>query len=311
MTRLPEPGQAIRLAGPWVHRDVSANGSRFHLVQMGDGPLVVCLHGFPQYWYAWRKYLPQIAAAGFTAVAMDLRGYGGSDHPPDGYNPYTLSADVAGVIAVLGYEDAAVVGHGWGGQIGWTMTTAHSKSIRNLVAISAPHPRRLRESLIKQRGQLKATLERFMMQIPWWTERTLRAGDAIEVEKILRRWSRSTGWLTPEVAGNYRAAMKVLDTAHCSLEYARWATRSLYRTDGINYFKLMSEPTTVPVLQIHGQKDRLVLAETARGSDEYVSGRYEFLELPDVGHFPHEEAADELVGLVTNWLSQPANRIDR
>jgi pimeloyl-ACP methyl ester carboxylesterase len=277
-------------------------------VQAGEGPLVICLHGFPQYWYAWRNYLPRFAAAGLTAVAVDLRGYGGSDHPPDGYDPYTLSADVAGVIAVLGFENAAVVGHGWGGQIGWTMTTAYPKSIRSLVAISAPHPRRLRESLIKQQGQLKATLERFMMQIPWWTERTLRASDALEVEKILRRWSKNPSWLTLEVAANYRAAMKVLDTAHCSLEYNRWATRSLYRTDGINYFKAMSEPTAVPVLQIHGRNDRLILAETARGSDEYVNTDYELVELAGVGHFPHEEAAGELVDLVTNWLSRPANR---
>lgn len=307
MTRLPEPGQAIRLEGPWTHRDVSANGSRFHLVQAGQGPLVVFLHGFPQYWYAWRNYLSEVADAGFTVVAMDLRGYGGSDHPPDGYNPYTLSADVAGVVAVLGFENAAIVGHGWGGQIGWTMTATHPNSIRALVAISAPHPRRLRESLVKERGQLKATLERFKMQLPWWPERTLRAGDAIEVAKILKRWSADTTWLTPEVTGNFRAAMKVLDTAHCSLQYARWATRSLYRTDGINYFKLMSEPTTKPVLHIHGSNDRLVLAETARGADEYVTGDYEFVELAGVGHFPHEEASSTLVPKIKAWLAEPGH----
>jgi pimeloyl-ACP methyl ester carboxylesterase len=105
--------------------------------------------------------------------------------------------------------------------------------------------------------------------------------------------------------------MKVLDTAHCSLEYNRWATRSLYRTDGINYFKAMSEPTAVPVLQIHGRNDRLILAETARGSDEYVNTDYELVELAGVGHFPHEEAAGELVDLITHRLSRPANRNGR
>ncbi len=304
MRPLPEPGQAIGLPGPWAHRDISANGARFHIVQSGEGPLVMLLHGFPQYWYAWRNYLPAIADAGFCAVAIDMRGYGGSDHPPDGYDPYTLSDDIAGVIAVLGYQNAVVVGHGWGGQIGWTLTARHPQSIRSLVAISAPHPRRMREALLRERKQLGASLNRIKMQLPWWNERTLRAGQAIETEKMLRRWSGSSDWLTSEVGGNYRAAMLVLDTAHCSLMYNKWATRSLYRTDGINYFKLMSSPTRVPVLQVHGTQDRIILPETTHGSDEYVESDYELLELSGVGHFPHEEAVSSLRPRIVDWLKK-------
>ena len=103
---LPDPDVAIRASGPWTHRDVSANGARFHVVDTGDGPVVVLLHGFPTFWWTWRRQLTALAAAGYRAIAMDLRGYGGSDHPPHGYDPRTLSADVAGVIRSLGEEEA-------------------------------------------------------------------------------------------------------------------------------------------------------------------------------------------------------------
>ncbi len=109
------PDEAIYVEGPWTHRDISANGARFHIVTAGTGPTVLLLHGFPTYWWTWRKLIPQLAAAGYRVVAMDLRGYGGSDHPPRGYDMFSLSHDVAGVIRSLGVRNATVIGHGIGG----------------------------------------------------------------------------------------------------------------------------------------------------------------------------------------------------
>lgn len=88
---LPESsnGGPVRLDGPWTHRDVAANGARFHIAEMGDGPLVLLLHGFPQFWWTWRHQLPVLAEAGFRAVAMDLRGVGGSDRTPGVTTPPT------------------------------------------------------------------------------------------------------------------------------------------------------------------------------------------------------------------------------
>ena len=99
---LPDPVDVVRAEGPWTHRDIAANACRFHLVEAGEGPLVVLLHGFPTFWWTWRHQLQSLAAAGFRAVAMDLRGYGGSDHTPHGYDPMTLAGDVAGLIRTLG-----------------------------------------------------------------------------------------------------------------------------------------------------------------------------------------------------------------
>ena len=102
----------VLVEGPWTHRFVGANGSRFHVVEAGTGPLVLFLHGFPEFWWAWHDMLTRVADAGFRAVAVDLRGYGASDKPPRGYDGYTMAADVTGLIRALGERSAMIVGAG-------------------------------------------------------------------------------------------------------------------------------------------------------------------------------------------------------
>src|SRR6202050_346696 len=108
---------AIYVPGPWLHPPVSAHGTRFHIAQNGAGPLVLLLHGSPQFWWTWRQQLETLAAAGYRAVAADLRGYGGSDKPPRGYDLVTAASDAAGLIRSRGGGNAGVGGHGGGGGI--------------------------------------------------------------------------------------------------------------------------------------------------------------------------------------------------
>ena len=130
--------------GPWTHRFIGANGSRFHVVEAGTGPLVLFLHGFPEFWWAWHDVLPRVADAGFRAVAVDLRGYGASDKPPRGYDGYTMAADVTGLIRALGERNAMIVGAGAGGMIGWAAAAFHPKLVNRLVVLGAAHPLRPR-----------------------------------------------------------------------------------------------------------------------------------------------------------------------
>lgn len=124
MTAPDSTASVVRLGIPGgkevSHRDVAANGARFHIAELGEGPLVLLLHGFPQFWWTWRHQLTALADAGFRAVAMDLRGVGGSDRTPRGYDPANLALDVTGVIRSLGEPDAALVGHDLGGYLAWT-----------------------------------------------------------------------------------------------------------------------------------------------------------------------------------------------
>src|SRR5947209_14470052 len=122
---------------PWTHRQALVNGVRLHLVEAGSGPPVVLLHGFPEFWYAWRHQIPALAAAGFRVVAPDQRGYNLSDKPPDvgSYRLENLAGDVAGLIRATGRERAAVVGHDWGGAVAWAIAMRHPERVERLVIL--------------------------------------------------------------------------------------------------------------------------------------------------------------------------------
>jgi pimeloyl-ACP methyl ester carboxylesterase len=318
----PDVIATVELPGPWVHSRVSAHGARFHVAEAlpagpdatasapasttaSTRPLVLLLHGFPQFWWAWRHQLPMLAEAGFRAVAMDLRGYGGSDKTPRGYDPVTLSDDVAGVIGALGADSAYVVGHGWGGLVGWAVAVSHQPLIKGLVASAAPHPLRMRAPGRVLGAQLSHAGHILAFQAPWFPERALIADEAALVGRLLRRWSApGSAFPSAEEERRYRDAMRIWPAPHCALEYHRWLVRSYWRTDGRRFVGRLKQPVQVPVLQVHGAADRSVLPETARGSDRYVRAPYRWAELPGVGHFPHEEAPAALGQLLVGWLRE-------
>src|SRR5262252_5330854 len=181
---------SIYLDGPWSHRSVSANGTRFHIAESGEGPLVLLLHGFPQFWWTWRHQLNTLSKAGFRAVAVDLRGYGGSDKPPRGYDLITAAADAAGLIRALGEANAIVVGHGLGGLVAWTLAAYNPKVVRRLAVISMAHPLRMRSSVVTNpRGQGRHSGYALASQLPIWPERQLLKDGAYQVGKLLEKWS--------------------------------------------------------------------------------------------------------------------------
>jgi len=290
--------------GPWEHREVAANGLRFHAAVAGHGPLVILLHGFPENWYAWRHQLRSLADSGYHAVAMDLRGYGATDHPPRGYDLPSLAQDVAALIRCFGSEDAIVVGHDWGGAIGWTLAALHPKSVRRLVAVSSAHPLRLRNRLLSQPGQLRQSAYSMRFQTPWAPERQLVRDHAALVARLMQRWA-APGWPDADTLAFYRNAMQIENTAYCAMEYYRWALRSMVRPDGMRFTRGMSRLVSAPVLQLHGAVDRRVLAATARGSGEHVAAPYRFRVLDGVGNFPHEEAPERFDAELLSWLHDP------
>ena len=299
-----DPEEVVRTPGPWRHHAVPANGARFHVAEMGAGPLVLMLHGFPTFWWTWRHALPVLADAGYRAVAMDLRGYAGSDHPPRGYDPRTLSADVSGVIRSLGERDAVLVGHGWGGFLAWCCAVMQPESVRAIAPVSMPHPLRLRGSLVKDPGQRRASRYVFGFQVPTTPERDLLEDNAAEVGRMLHEWSATPGWPDHDTEYTYRAAMLLLNTAHTALEYHRWALRSIVRPDGRRFTKAMKTPVTKPVLHVHGALDPAVLPSSVKGSEAFATGPYELHTMPKVGHFPHEEDPEGFHSLLLEWLTR-------
>jgi pimeloyl-ACP methyl ester carboxylesterase len=129
-------------------RSITSNGIQMRIAEMGKGPLVIFLHGFPESWYSWRHQLPALAQAGFHAVAPDMRGYGKTDKPTavEDYDIQHLTADVVGIIDALGEKTAVVVGHDWGSIIAWNCLLLHPDRFTGLVPMSVPYGGRAAQS---------------------------------------------------------------------------------------------------------------------------------------------------------------------
>ena len=294
----------LLLPGPWEHQHIAANGTRFHVALStpegddgDDAPLVLLLHAFPQNWYAWRAQLPALAAAGYRVAAMDLRGFGNSDRPPRFHDSQSLAADVSGVIRSLGAANAVIVGHGYGGQVAWSMPSLAPDVTRAVGILSSPHPIPLRS---RQPRLLPAsTLASLLFaQLPWVPERRLRAD---WVPQLLKAWG-APDW-DCEAAAHYADAMRLPSAAHHVMEQARWQVRSTPRPAGQRYLSAVREPIKVPVLGLHGAKDRCMPAYSRRYDNDFVAGDYTFRVLPGAGHFLPEEASASVTQHLLTFLS--------
>jgi len=275
------------------------------VAEAGTGPLVILLHGFPEFWWSWRHQLPALAAAGRRAVAVDLRGYGDSDKPPRGYDLWTLSGDVAGLVRALGERQADLVGQDWGGTLGWCTAALHPRVVRSATVLAAAHPRAMGQALLRDPAQRSAARYLATFQVPWVPERDLVRDGAVLVEDILRsgagpRWPASSEFTS--VAQRYREAMLIPAAAHCALEYYRWVGRSQFRFDGRRFSRAVNRVARVPVLQLHGADDPYVLERTARRSARWAGNGYRYEVLPGVGHFVAQEAPEQTTALLTEFL---------
>ena len=296
----PDPS-VTRIQGPWRHHDVHANGIRFQCVEAlpdpGDDtpstarPLVLLLHGFASFWWSWRHQLRGLSDA--LVVAVYLRGYGGSDKPPRGYDCWTLAGDTAGFVRALGHTSATLVGHADGGLVCWATAVLHSRVVLAIALVSSPHPAALRTSVLTRRDQSRALLPTLLgYQLPQWPERMLTRNDAEELEHLVR--SRASGaWQASgdfaETIANLRQAIQIPSAAHSALEYQRWAVRSQLRGEGRRFMTLMNRKLDVPLLHLRGGADPYVLADPVERSQRYAP-RGRFVGVPGVGHYAHEEA---------------------
>jgi pimeloyl-ACP methyl ester carboxylesterase len=304
----PTDEASILLDGPWSHRTVRADGIALHVAELGTGPLVLFLHGFPQFWWTWRRQLVDLADAGYRAVAVDLRGFGASDKPPRGYDLTTLADDIAGLVASLGERDAVLVGNDLGGLVAWAVATRDPAVVRGIAPIGAPHPLRLRSAVVSdlrhQGRALAPALTTF--QVPRLPERLLTR-DSAYVRGLFDAWSGPAWQARAGYDGEverYAESLRVTKAAYCAMEYFRWAFRSVPRPDGHRAAARLRKGVDVPVLQLHGDADGWMLARTAQGSGRYVQAEYEWRLLPGIGHFPQDEAPDRVSSELIEWIKR-------
>ena len=196
---------------------------RLHYVEAGDGPLVVLLHGFPEFWYGWRLQIAPLAAAGFRVVAPDLRGYNLSSKP-DGVAAYTagkLAADVRDLIRERGAESALLVGHDWGGTAAWTAAMNHPEVVDRLAILNAAHPRKLNEGL-RHPSQLARSWYFFYFALPDLPEHHVRAKDWEFFQHFLRDAQPP---YTEQETDRYIEAWSQQGAAAAMIDYYRAAVR--------------------------------------------------------------------------------------
>lgn len=311
--RTPPDPSVTRIAGPWRHHDVHANGIRFQCVEAStDGddtpptarPLVLFLHGFGSFWWSWRHQLRGLSGA--RLVAVDLRGYGGSDKPPRGYDGWTLAGDTAGLIRALGHRSATLVGHADGGLVCWATAVLHARVVKAVALVSSPHPGALRRSVLTCREQGRALLPTLLSyQVPRRPERVLTRDDALQLELLVRsrasaQWQASEDFR--ETMPHLRQAIQIPSAAHSALEYQRWAIRSQFRSEGGRFMTLMDRRLDIPLLHMRGGADPYVLDDPVRGSRRYAPGGM-FAQIPGAGHYAHEELPQEVNDHLKKFLA--------
>ncbi len=287
---------------------IEANGVLFAYLEAGpaDGPLALCLHGFPDTAWTWRHLLPELAEAGYLAVAPFMRGYAPTEVPADGrYQSGALVADACALHEALdGDGRAVIVGHDWGAQVAWETAMRHPSRVDRLAILNVPHPVRMLEGLRTLR-QLRRSWYMFFFQHPFVPEAALRAGDFAIPRRVLRRDSVSPDAFSEEDIERFVDAWSQPGALTAMLAYYRAAVRSpaairgvLGRGDGAPGVRVVEAPTLV----IWGERDTALGTELAEPDRRWVPNLIGVERLPDASHWVQNDAPERVNELLINFL---------
>jgi epoxide hydrolase 4 len=267
---------------------------RLHYVEAGEGPLVVLLHGFPEFWYGWRLQINPLAAAGFRVVAPDLRGYNLSSRP-DGvaaYDTGTLAADIRGLVQERGAESALLVGHDWGGTVAWATAMYHPEVVDRLAILNAAHPRKLLQGL-HHPGQLRKSWYFFFFQLPGVPESVVHADNW----RFFRHFvDDARPAYTPEEVDRYVEAWSQPGAATGMINYYRASVRQKNP-------EAQLRPISAPTLVIWGQRDRYLGEELAEPDHDDVPNLDRVERLPDASHWVHHDEAERVNQLLVDFFA--------
>ena len=299
----PADNSCVFIPGPWTHRLIQANGCQFHLAHMGehhdDRPLVLLVHGHPEYWWAWRHQLEPIAQAGYEVAAIDQRGLGGSDKTPEGSDALTLTRDLSGIARTLGASRVAVVGLGRGGMLAWALPAMFPELTAGVLTFSAPHTRTLqRPGTQVWVGCWRHVAQTFVSPL---ARKALRSESYIK--NLLAEWSAPSNDGASSQAPNYAAAMRLPEAADMAVEQLRWSYTSPQRIDGRKFFEITKRDIEVPVWTVRGDLDPLLPERAWARDSEFVTNTYRHLTVANAGHFVNEEAPEESTEIILDFLA--------
>jgi pimeloyl-ACP methyl ester carboxylesterase len=271
------------------HKYADSNGIKIHYAALGQGPLVVMIHGFPDFWYSWRKQMRALADEGYRTAAVDLRGYNLSDKPKgvENYAMPLLVGDIAAVVKAEKVERAVIVGHDWGGSVAWNVAMRRPDITELLIICNLPHPAGLAREIANNPQQKKNSEYAFNFQKP-------DAHKAISLQRL-------TQWVTdPAAKQRYLQAFQQSDVE---------AMLNYYKA---NYPKPDAPPpkdfkfpkVQVPVLMLHGLDDQALLPGALEGTWQWVEKDLTIMTIPGASHFVQQDAAETVSHTMVDWLSR-------
>lgn len=271
------------------HGTAENDGVRLHTVSLGEkGPLVVMLHGFPDYWYTWREQMEALADGGYRVVAMDLRGYNKSDQPEgvEAYAMEKLVGDVVAVVEAAGEKRAIICGHDWGGAIAWATAMARPDVVERLMILNLPHPRGIARELATNEAQRAASAyaRRFQQE---------GAHEALTAEG-LTFWVKDAD---PEVRKRYVEAFGRSSFEGMLNYYKANYPRAPYTEPEGEVLKVKC-----PVLMIHGLDDTALLSPALNGTWEWLEKDLTLVTVPGAGHWVQQDAAEMVTRSMLGWL---------
>jgi pimeloyl-ACP methyl ester carboxylesterase len=269
-----------------THHYADNNGVRIHYASIGKGPLIVMIHGFPDFWYTWRNQMVTLAPF-FQVVALDLRGYNLSDKPLGGehYSMHHLVEDVQAVIRHLRRDKAIIIGHDWGGVIAWIFAIGLPALTERLIILNCPHP---------------SGITRELAHNPQQQEQSAYARDFQKEDAHKRLTPESlSAWVKDYAARErYLEAFRRSDFEAMLHYYKQNYPRPPYQE---LYFPVKVH---APVLQIHGMQDPFLLPAGLNGTWDWLENDWTLLTIRQAGHFVQHDAAGLVTGTIVNWLTR-------
>lgn len=290
-----QPGTDFKMAA------VQANGLNFSFIEMGQGPLILALHGFPDLPRTFRCQMPFLAAAGYRVVAPFMRGYFPTDAPPDGpYESAALVQDVLALIDALSQKPVILLGHDWGAQAAYGAAIMAPHKISKLITMAVPPG--LSGSFITNPNQQRRSWYMYFFQMPF-AEKAVAWDDFAFLERLWQDWS--PGWQYPaEEMAALKAAFQKPGVLQAALNYYRHSLNPANHRPGLSYIREhLGDPISVPALYIHGAQDGCIGVETTKGMETAFSKKVEKKILGD-GHFVHQEKPEEVNRFIGAFLKE-------
>lgn len=284
---------------------VRAGGLTFQTLEAGNGPLVLCLHGFPDHARSFRHQLPALAGAGYRAVAPFLRGYAPTGPAPDGcYQTAALGLDAIALIEALGYEDAIVFGHDWGALAAYAAALAAPERVRRLVTAAVPYGPQMATAFLTDYAQQKRSWYMFFFQSPF-AEMAVAHDDFRFLERLWADWSPGWAW-PPEEMTALKETFRQPGVVEAALGYYRAAFDPARQRPDLAALqgRLMASPIEVPGMMLHGADDGCIGRNLVEGMGAFFPRGLRVEIVEGAGHFLHQERPEVVNGLLLDFLGR-------